>query len=352
MGIKNILVVRFRQMGDAIIATALLNTLRSTFPNATIDFVLNDKIASLFEGHPSINNLITFTNEERYSPMRYVRKVWRVVHNKRYDVIIDLRSTVNTMIFALLSPRTKYRIGKAKGYTHLVFNHTIGKCPNDMSMVDYDISYASALAVERSIKVIKTFTLHITPQERENYAAYMQQQGVNLNNPVMLANVTAKLTNKIWNEEYMIQVIDQFISAYPDWQIIFNYAPGQEETNARRIYQQLGSPAQILIDVKARSARELVALGYNLTCFFGNEGGARHIMQAVGCPSFVICAPGNSKDVWIAKNEVLAEGIAPSDFASAQELAQMTREQQYALIKPTFVWAHLQQFIARLPRVE
>lgn len=62
-----ILVVRFRQMDDAILTTVVLNSLKKSFPDCSIDFVLNDKICPLFEGHPSINRLIPFTDEERHS---------------------------------------------------------------------------------------------------------------------------------------------------------------------------------------------------------------------------------------------------------------------------------------------
>ena len=34
MPVKKILVVRFRQMGDAVLATPMLNTLRRNFPEA------------------------------------------------------------------------------------------------------------------------------------------------------------------------------------------------------------------------------------------------------------------------------------------------------------------------------
>ena len=59
---KRVLVVRFRQMGDAILATPLLNTIRQSFPDAEIDFVLNEKIAPLFEGHPAIHRIISFND--------------------------------------------------------------------------------------------------------------------------------------------------------------------------------------------------------------------------------------------------------------------------------------------------
>ena len=66
MEVKHVLVVRFRQMGDAVLTTVICNTIRKTFPDARIDYVLNDNLAALFEGHPSIDRIITFTKEERH----------------------------------------------------------------------------------------------------------------------------------------------------------------------------------------------------------------------------------------------------------------------------------------------
>lgn len=343
----NILVIRFRQMGDAILATSLLNTLRHNFPEAQIHFVLNEKIAPLFQGHPSIDRIITFTDDERHHFVHYLKRVWQIVHHTHYDVIIDMRSTTNTMLFALFSHGSPFRIGIRKGYTRPAYNHPIPPC-GDKSMVEHNVGLSSPLNAIRTILPVKEFTLHITDDEKQSFGSYMQRQGIDIAKPILLANVTAKLASKVWNEDRMVWVLDKFIRHYPDFQIIFNYAPGQEEENARRVFDKLGKPRQVFIDVQARTSRELVAMASYATLFFGNEGGARHIAQAVGCPSFVICAPGNSKSVWLPQNAVLAEGISPADMATADELATMSREQQYNLITKEIVWEHLNNITSRL----
>lgn len=349
----NILVIRFRQMGDAILATSLLNTLRHNFPDAQIHFVLNERIAPLFKGHPSIDKCITFTDDERHHALTYLRKVWRIVHETHYDIIIDMRSTVNTMVFAILSPSSTYRIGVDKGYTKIAFNHTISTCGNQYSMVEYDTRFALPLQALCPIEPVYDFTLHITEEERQAFGTYLTAQGINLSRPVMLANVTAKLASKVWMEDRMVWVLNRFLEHYPDYQIIFNYAPGQEEENARRIYHQMGHPQQVFIDVQAHSSRELVAMAGYMTLFFGNEGGARHIAQAAGCPSLAICAPENSKQVWIPKTQVLAEGISPVDTLqdcqlTEQAYLQMSREDKYGLLTQEYVWNRLQTFITKL----
>ena len=343
----NILVVRFRQMGDAILATSLLNTLRHNFPEAQIHFVLNEKIAPLFQGHPSIDRIITFSEEERHHFVHYLKRVWQIVHQTHYDVVIDMRSTANTMLFARFSPHTPYRIGVKKRYTRLAFNHMIPPC-GKKSMVEHDVSFAEPLNAIKPIEPVKEFSLHITDKEKDDFGAYLQQQGINLSKPVMLANVTAQLASKVWDEDRMVWVLQQFMKEFPHYQIIFNYAPGPEAENALRVYEKLGCPLNVFIDVQARSSRELVAMGYFMTLFFGNEGGARHIMHATGCPSLVICAPGNNKSVWLPQNSVPAEGIAATDLATPAELAKMNKQQQYNLITQELVWEKLKDFTQRL----
>ena len=334
-----ILVVRFRQMGDAILATPLLSTLKKNFPDAEIDFVLNERIAPLFEGHPAISRIITFTDKERHAFFTYIRKVWRIVHQTRYDVIIDMRSTVNTMLFGLFSLRSKYRVGIRKPYTLGIFNYRIEGCEDNESMIDHNLKLAKPvldfqLSTLNSQRYERNLSLSITEEEKQDFHRYMEQQGIDFSRPVMLVGVTAKLEHKTWPEDRMIETLRRFMEAFPQWQLIFNYAPGREAENARRIYDALGQNGNIFINIEAPSMRKLAAMAANSTFYFGNEGGARHIVQAMGRPSLVICSPGVSKTTWLPQDtDVLAVGIDA---------------ESYDLITVDRVWPELQRFCQTL----
>ena len=114
--------------------------------------------------------------------------------------------------------------------------------------------------------------------------------------------------------------------------MIFNYAPGYEEEDARNIYKELGCPERIKIDIQASSLRQLAALCANCSFYFGNEGGARHIAQALGVPSFAIYSPSASKSMWLPANSVLAEGISPDDILPPEQQATLPYEERFALI--------------------
>ena len=348
---KKILVIRFRQMGDAILATPLLNTLHAQFPDADIDLVLNDHLAPVFEGHPAISHIITFTYKERHSFFTYLRKVWKTMRQTRYDAIIDMRSTISTMYFTLFSLRSRYRIGIRKPYTKIIFNYRYEGCGADESMIDHNLRLAEPLIGNDKTKTIRSLTLPLNDEEYNDFHSYMERQGIDFNRPVMLVGVTAKLENKTWAEDKMTEILLRLIKTYPKWQFVFNYAPGKEAENAHRIYDNLceklpAAADTCFLNIEARCPRQLLAMAVCCTAYFGNEGGARHIVYAMGRPSFVICSPMASKATWLPHDtNVLTQGIAASDLA---DTTGMTYEQQYDLITVDEVWSRLHAFCEEL----
>ena len=118
MSVRKVLVIRFRRIGDAVLSVVICSSLRKSFPEAEIRYVLNDHIAPLFENHPDIDKIITFSDEENNHFFEYLRKVRQLMKTERYDVIIDTRATIKTLWFSAFSLRTKYRIGTSKFYNH------------------------------------------------------------------------------------------------------------------------------------------------------------------------------------------------------------------------------------------
>lgn len=312
MEVKKVLIVRFRQLGDAVMATVLCNTIKATYPHAEIHYVLNANIAPLFEGHPAIDRIITFTNEERHHLPTYLRKIWHIMHETRYDVIIDKRSTINTTPFVLFSLHTPFRIGLEKPYTRWLYNYRLGPV-GSQPMIGHILMHLKPLEKLGPVKYQHQMSLGISQQEIADFRSYLEQQGIVLQRPIALIGVTAKLAHKTWPKEQMTEVLRRLIERFPKLQLIFNYAPGQEEQNAREIYQLLGCPSNVFIDIQAKSSRQLAAMCASISLYFGNEGGARHIVHAMQKPSLVVCSPVANPKVWIPKDEVPAVAIEHAD---------------------------------------
>lgn len=348
--IKKILILRFRQVGDSILAVALCSTLKNSFPTAEIHFVLNKNIAPLYKGHPDIDEVITFDYNENKSFYTYIKKVWQITHQNKYDIIIDMRSTVRTLFFSLFSLSSPYRIGRIKGYTHFLLNHPIDTYNNNLTldMVGRDLLLATPLEKTTPIHYTKDFKLHITHKEIEDFREYMKREGINFNRPIFLIGVTTKLTHKKWDTTSMVIILEEILKKHKEVQMIFNYAPGREEEDAKDIYKKLGHPDSIKINIQASSLRQLAALCANCSFYFGNEGGARHIAQAVGTPSFAIFSPSASKKMWLPSNSVFADGISVDDFLSQENQRKMTYKEKFDSITPEKVYKQLNPIIAKL----
>jgi ADP-heptose:LPS heptosyltransferase len=343
--IKHVLIIRFRQIGDAVLSTVICNTVKSNFPDAEIDIVLNKNIAPLFQNHPAIDNVITFEEKERHSMWLYLCKIYRIMHKTHYDAIIDMRSTLNTLPFSILSLSTPLRIGVWKNYSLWMHNYRIKRNDSDGDMVQQNLKLVTPLEKIKHLHYTHDFSIFVAPRIRDEFRNYMESQGIEFNKPIMLVGVTAKLANKVWNEDRMVEVLKKLITAYPDMQLIFNYAPGQEEENAQRIYKKLGCPPNVFINIQAHSLCELAAMLQNTSFYFGNEGGARHIAQAMGVPSYVICSPNANKHTWIPQNNTPADGIAATDFLTSDKLADLDYQQKYDTIKAEDVWKGLNSML-------
>ena len=308
--IKKILVIRFRQLGDAVLSAALCSTLKRSFPGAEVHIVLNEGLAPLFAGHPDIDKVVTFSGAESNNTFKYMRKVWSVVRQGKYDVIIDQRATVRTLLFSFLSlfsTRRPLRVGRGKWYSRLLFTQNVPLVGGDMLQKNH--AFATALSALAPIKRADGFNLYISDGELRTMRDYMQSRGIDLSRPVIMVGVTTKLLHKRWNMEYMREVLERLLARYRNVQLIFNYAPGREEQDAVELFKRLGSPSAVKIGVEARSLRSLMALCACCSFYFGNEGGARHIAQAVGVPSYAIFSPVADKTVWLPRTSVPAYGV-------------------------------------------
>ena len=337
-------------MGDTILALAMLSALKRALPDAETDLVLNDRLAPLLEGHPSLRRIITFSAAERSSFLRYALKVRRVMRSGHYDALIDMRSTPNTTLFALFGGRRMMRIGLKKAYTRWLYDYRVPRSHSGESMLDHNFRLILPLLPPGSRDMEhRDFRLAISETEMNRFRAYMESEGIDFRRPVMLAGVTAKLAEKTWRQDSMAEVLRRFMERFPDCQIIFNYAPGREEADARRMWEMLGSDKRIFISLRAGSMRELACMAGLSTFYFGLEGGARHIVQAMGRPSYCIVAPGIRKSVWLpATDSPLTRGVAVTDLATADKLAAMNRAEQYDLITPDVVWDGLLRFCEQL----
>jgi len=341
--VNRILVIRFRRIGDAVLSSAICSSLKKSFPSAEIHYVLNENIVPLFENHPDIDKIISFSDAENKNITKYLYKVWRITHTTKYEMIVDCRSTIKTLLFSLFSISSPYKLGIRKRY-NLLSNFTIN-IDDYESDVDRMVALLEPVEKKLNLQLTKNFRLEITEEEQINFKSYMIKEGIDFSKPVMVCTVAARIPIKIWNTDYMAEVLLRIIEKY-DVQLIFNYV-GDEFLVAQLIKEKMGNPTQVFLDVEAKSLRELGALLKNADFFFGNEGGPRHISQALNIPSYAIYPPGISKKEWLPNASEKFQGIEVNDILSDSELGTLSYIDSFNTITPDVVCVRLFEMLTR-----
>ena len=339
-----ILVVRFRRVGDALLSTTVCRSLKKSYPKAEIHYVLNEGIAELFAKDPYIDKLITFSTDELQNPLKYLIKVWKLVRANQYSIIVDLRTTLNTLPFALFSPKSKFRIGFYKPYNYLIHNYRVPTFLTSGDYIQQSLSFLNPLYKHGDIIKDSLFAIYLEENEKAAFCEKMKTKGIDFEQPIVVCSVTTRVINKRWPMEYMREIIKKIIQEFPSFQLIFNYGGKVEQKIATDLYYALGKPSQVFINIEAESLRELAAMLSCSTYFFGNEGGARHIAQAMEVPSFALFSPEISIDQWLPNRCEAYDGIAINEIIVDDGIREnMNSKELFYSITPEIVWKKLKR---------
>lgn len=130
------LLIQTAFIGDAILATAALESLKKHHPTATIDFLVRKGTESLFQENPNINKLLVFDKKNRK-----LFNLWQLakqIRKAKYTAIFNLHRFASTGFLCLFSGTKTYGFAKnplAAFYTKK-FEHTISASPNGMHEVE------------------------------------------------------------------------------------------------------------------------------------------------------------------------------------------------------------------------
>ncbi|MEI6857719.1 glycosyltransferase family 9 protein [Psychrilyobacter sp.] len=346
---KKILIVRFKQIGDSLLVTPICESLRKTYPDARIDYVVYDHIAPLFEGHPAIDNVISITKDERKNPFKYVAKVWKVTRLK-YDIIIDIMSTPKSELFTLFGRSAEYRIGRWKPKRGYTYTHSIREPKVSKDKVDKFLHMLKPLEEGGvKIKYDTTYRVVLTDNEKNMMKDRVIQAGVDFNKPVFAFAINSRRPEKIWNPENMKKLITTILDKY-DAQGIFYYSPAEKEF-AKDMHRELEMRSDIFSNITTKSIKELAMLLSNCDMFIGNDGGPRHIAQGLDIPSFAVFSPRAEKKEWLSNANDRHRGIEPDDIIRELNIERPeTSKETYELITPERVLPIIDEMIGKYVR--
>ena len=111
--VKRVLIVRMSALGDVIHNLPALSALRSLYPNAEIDWLVESLSATVLEDHPEIAELQRVDRKNWKQRLRQPSQWWSVLReisrqiaklrSRRYDIVIDFQGNMRSAVATLLA---------------------------------------------------------------------------------------------------------------------------------------------------------------------------------------------------------------------------------------------------------
>lgn len=168
---QRILIIRPSALGDVCRSVPVLASLRAAYPNASIDWLVQDTFREAIASHPALNTAIPFPRREfgawwRPGVIGAFRMWLRSLAAARYDLVLDCQGLARSGLFAWAA-RAPRRVGYADarelGWLGLT---TRVRVPSSFHAVDRMLALVEGAGVE----AVRDMRLFAPPADREAVA--------------------------------------------------------------------------------------------------------------------------------------------------------------------------------------
>lgn len=302
--VKNILVLKFRHIGDVLLIVPTLRALKETFPHASVSVAVNAGTEDVLAGLELIDELIIFDRSVKKLPL--LEKISREsgfiqdIRRRNFDMTVDLTSGDRAAILSFLSgaryrlandPGTRGLWGKRYLYTH------IANIDSTRHMVLQNLDVVNRFGISVDNRDVDFF---ISEETKAKIRRLFEEKGIKNNDRVVHIHPVSRWMFKCWDDRYMAETIEWM--SREGMKIVLTCAPEEHERKRlERILSML--PEDILssgniINISGKTTiKELAAISDASDIFFGVDSAPMHIAAAVKTPVVALFGPTNHS-VW------------------------------------------------------
>ena len=307
MTYTNILVINLMHIGDLMLVTPVLRTLRANYPEARLTLLADKKLADLVAYNPYLDECLFIDKKGRDNhPLAFLKFILRV-RRKRFDLVINLHRNERASAIAAFSG-AKRIVGYAKPGFSLFFDKVL---PNKKAVMHQIHSHFEVLTKAAGVTKIEDGGLEMTlPPGAEEEAARLWRVHFLPADRVIAFNIGASWETKRWLDSYFAECADAFIRR--GYKIAFFGGPMDTALVDACVAQMTErSSGAVVVFTGQVSLGVLAALLRRCVLFLTTDSGPMHVGVAMGVPIVTMFGaspvpgfyPYDAKDVLIKTPE-------------------------------------------------
>jgi heptosyltransferase-3 len=264
-----ILMVALRRLGDVLLTTPLLRSLRAAWPDATIEVLVFTDTASILDGNPDIDGIVTCPGRPTAAESFVLaRRLWR-----SYDLAITTQAGDRPSFFAIAAGRKRIGVTEARAIgklKELLLHRHVGM-RSDLHRVEETLLLADLLGIARVPQTV--------PPRGADVARRPQ--------PYAVLHASPFFRYKQWHADGW-RALARFLSEH-GLQVVATGGPGEAERN---YLDAVWNSAPHIERLDGRlSWPALTALLTDAQIFIGPDTSVTHLAAASGCPTIALFGP-------------------------------------------------------------
>ncbi len=292
--IEKILVIRTDRIGDVVLSTPVLETLRTHFPFAKIAMMVSPQTRELVEGNPYLDEVIVYDKSGPEKPWAGTFKFALRLAKKKFDIAIILHPTNRAHWVAFLAGipvRLGYRYKNYRLLTHTIPHM---KPEGKKHESEYNFDLLKLIKIETPLEM----NTYVPLNETSFHELNRKKQEANLNGSAyVVLSPGASCPSKMWAPSRFAEVSDRIQEKYGLPVVLIG---GEKEKSlAERIKAWTKKEPVDLIGKLSLSQTAWLLKDAEL--LVSNDSGPVHIAVAVGTPVISIFGrkqPGLSPVRW------------------------------------------------------
>ncbi len=289
--IKKILISRECCIGDVLMMTPMIASLKKALPQARIFFMVGDWSKAVLEDNPDIEALIPyFSLRDLFRKPFHFFSCLREERKNSYDLIIVGDVGISPIITAWLIGG-KYRLGYDAFNRGFLLTHALPRSPEDnFSEKKGYLSLLSLIGIKPEVSEMK---LEIPLSLKEWAKGIYEREGLLKEKVIVLLpgggiNPGTTMPSKRWGEEKFSALANLILAEVKG--VAFLILGGKEDqTVAEKVASQI--KGKVLNLAGKTDLKQTAALLEKSWMVIGNDSGPMHIAAAVGTSTLTIYGP-------------------------------------------------------------
>lgn len=272
---KSILVVTLRYLGDTLLVTPLIHSLKLAYPDAKIDVLLPASNLGMLHGNPDIHQLIPMT--EKREKLNFIKLLCGLF--RRYDLAVSTQTGDRAVLCAVLAG--KFSMGFVAGHSskfswkRLLFDRYMVEPFHPSHAVIENLKFCNILNIKRHYSL---------QQPRES----LKKPDYQIVGKYAVLHIMPQWRYKQWNAENWIKVAD-FLNGL-GVSIVLTGAGGHDELGElNKIKARLPDSTMNLAGML--NLGQVAALIEHAAIYIGVDTGITHLAAATGVLTVAIYGP-------------------------------------------------------------